>query len=132
MAWHYLIAGCIALVLFVLLDAAWIGVVALPMFRTALGEALLFRPVPSALFYLVYIAGILGLVVAPTLAHRCWTGALWRGALFGLCAYGTYDLTNLGTLRFWSVRLAALDMGWGVVATAIVSTLAVLAAGYRG
>jgi uncharacterized membrane protein len=126
-----LIAGSVSLVLFILLDAAWITVVALPMFRTALGDALLFRPVPAVLFYVVHIVGILGLVVAPTLSQRDWTGALWRGALLGICAYGTYDLTNLATLKVWSVRMAALDIAWGVTATALVSTIAVLVAGNR-
>ena len=35
-------------------------------------------------------------------------GALWRGALFGLIAYATYDLTNLSTLAVpWSCAAAA-------------------------
>jgi uncharacterized membrane protein len=46
------------------------------------------------------------------------------GALFGLVAYRTYDLTNQATLRDWPVWLTVLDMGWGTVLTAVAATLA--------
>ena len=40
--------------------------------------------------------------VLPGLAEGGWTKALLWGGLFGLFAYGTYDLTNLATLKNWS------------------------------
>jgi uncharacterized membrane protein len=50
--------------------------------------------------------------------------ALWRAALFGLVAYGAYDLTNLATLRQWSVKLALVDMAWGTLASALAGVVA--------
>ena len=56
-------------------------------------------------------------------AAGTWTSALLYGALFGLCVYAAYDLTNLATLRGWSMALSAVDLLWGAVVTA-ASTLA--------
>ena len=44
--------------------------------------------------------------------------AVARSALLGLVAYGTYDLTNLATLKGWSVRMALADTAWGCFASA--------------
>ncbi len=52
----------------------------------------------AALFYLVYGVGLVSFVVLP--APRV-LDAMARGALFGLVAYATYDLTNQATLRDW-------------------------------
>ena len=40
--------------------------------------------------------------------------SLWMGALFGLVAYGTYDLTNLATVKEWPLIVSLVDMGWGM------------------
>ncbi|WP_251140769.1 DUF2177 family protein [Rhodoferax sp. U11-2br] len=37
------------------------------------------------------------------------------GALFGFCAYATYDLRNLATLNNWPVKLTLIDLCWGSV-----------------
>ena len=115
------------LVLLLAMDAAWLGLAALPMFRAALGQDLLtFRPVPGVLFYLLYTAGVL-VFVLPAGQPGGWTMTLLYGALFGLFAYGTYDLTNYATLKPWTLQLAATDMVWGMVLTAVASTLGMLA-----
>jgi uncharacterized membrane protein len=41
--------------------------------------------------------------------------ACFRGFLLGLLAYGTYDLTNLATLKNFPTDLAAIDALWGGV-----------------
>ncbi len=43
------------------------------------------------------------------------------GALFGLFAYATYDLTNLAVVRDWPVTLSFVDMAWGTFASAVAS-----------
>ena len=115
------------LVLLLAFDAAWLGLAALPMFRATLGQALLtFRPVPGILFYLVYTAGVT-VFVTPAGQAGGWTMTLLYGALLGLVAYGTYDLTNYATLKPWTLQLAATDIVWGMVLTAVASTLGMLA-----
>ena len=45
--------------------------------------------------------------------------------LFGLVAYGTYDLTNLATIKGWSLKVTIIDLFWGGILTAVVSSLTV-------
>jgi uncharacterized membrane protein len=47
--------------------------------------------------------------------------ALMLGAILGLIAYGTYDLTNLSTLRTWTLKVTVLVLGWGAVVTALAA-----------
>jgi uncharacterized membrane protein len=44
-----------------------------------------------------------------------------KGALLGLFAYGTYDLTNQATLRNWTTALTAADMAWGTIVSGIAA-----------
>lgn len=81
----------------------------------------------AGLFYLLFVAGIVLLVVQPAASNGGWTAALWMGAVLGLVAYGTYDITNLSTLRGWSLTIAAVDLAWGVVVTAVASIAGYLA-----
>ena len=51
------------------------------------------------------------------------TRAAGRGALLGLVAYATYDLTNQATLAIWSPRVTAFDLAWGTTLTALASLI---------
>jgi uncharacterized membrane protein len=57
--------------------------------------------------------------------------AAWRGALLGLLAYGTCDLTDMATLRHWGVTLAMADIAWGRFASALAATAAYHAMQWR-
>ncbi|MGO8654949.1 DUF2177 family protein, partial [Rhizobium ruizarguesonis] len=39
----------------------------------------------------------------------------------GLAAYGTYDITNLATLRNWPLAMSLVDMAWGTLLTALTA-----------
>jgi uncharacterized membrane protein len=41
------------------------------------------------------------------------------GALLGFVAYGTYDLTNLSTIKGFTPTVAAVDMAWGTFLTGV-------------
>ncbi len=122
----YGLIGVCTLVIFLAMDSLWIGFVALPSYRATFGDMLQFRAVPSVVFYLLYLVGILFFVVRPALQGGGWTTALATGALFGFIAYGTYDLTNYATLRPWSLGLTASDMVWGAVVTGVASALGIV------
>jgi uncharacterized membrane protein len=79
-------------------------------------------------FYLLYALGVVALAVRPGQAPRAWRGATLRGALFGLVAYGTYDLTNQATLPHWPWSLTVVDMAWGCVLTGWAATIGAAAA----
>jgi uncharacterized membrane protein len=38
--------------------------------------------------------------------------------LFGLFAYGTYNITNLAVMRDWSLSLTLIDIAWGMFVSA--------------
>ncbi|MBY0452666.1 MAG: DUF2177 family protein, partial [Bdellovibrionaceae bacterium] len=44
-----------------------------------------------------------------------------RGALFGLLTYGLYDMTNVSTLKDFTVKIAFIDMAWGAMVCGLVS-----------
>jgi uncharacterized membrane protein len=120
-----LIAYLATLVAFLLLDGIWLGVRMAPTYRELLGSLMLEKPllVPAAVFYCLYVVGCVQFVVLPALS---WQRAAKLGALLGLVAYGTYDLTNWATLRGWSVLVSLMDWAWGTFATAVACSVGFL------
>ena len=106
------------------LDFAWLTTAVPRLYRPLLGSLLAPQPRMAAavLFYLLYGAGVVVLAVLP--AHGQWRAAAGYGAILGLIAYGTYDLTNQATLRDWPVTITLVDMAWGTVLTAVAATTA--------
>lgn len=121
----YVVAYIATAVVFLGLDAIWLSRIALGMYRAELGNLLLDKPnLPVAgAFYLLYVAGVVILAIVPALAEGGWIKALLMGAVLGLVAYGTYDITNLSTLKGWSTRLALIDIAWGTALTAVSATI---------
>jgi uncharacterized membrane protein len=120
----YVAAG----VTFGILDALWLRWAAPNLYRPLIGELLApsFRVAPAAVFYVLYIAGMVWFAVRPGLALGVPHGVL-NGALFGAICYATYDLTNQATLKVWSTQMTLIDITWGAAATALASGVAVLA-----
>lgn len=113
----------IALPVFFAIDMVWLGLVAKGFYRRQLG-ALMRTDVNWAaaiVFYLLFILGLVVFVVAPAVDAGSWTEAVWRGALFGLVTYATYDLTNLATLRDWPLPMTLVDLAWGAVLASSVA-----------
>ena len=113
----YAIAYAATAFVFLAIDYVWLAFVAKDFYARSIGH--LMRDAPdfgaAAVFYLFYVAGVVFFAVLPA---ESWKGALLRGALLGLLAYGTYDMTNLATLKGWPWRMAAVDMAWGAFLTA--------------
>ncbi len=126
-----LIAYVATLLTFLLLDGLWLGVLMAPTYRELLGSLMLEKPllVPAAVFYCLYVFGCVAFVVLPALT---WQRAVRMGALLGLVAYGTYDLTNWATLRGWSMQVTLMDWAWGTFATALACTVGFVVAGRFG
>jgi len=105
------------------IDMLWIGVLAKDFYRNNLGH--LFREninwIAALIFYFLYIIGILIFATLPALEKQSIGRAVLLGALFGFFAYATYDLTNLATLKDWPLKVAVVDMIWGMVLTGSVA-----------
>lgn len=106
-----------------LLDWIWLGFVAKKLYYSEIGKLLLDKPfMPAALlFYVLYVIGIVVFAVSPAIEKSSWQYALGYGALFGLLAYATYDLTNWATLKGWSPKIVVIDMVWGAFLTGSVA-----------
>lgn len=107
------------------LDFVWLAFVAKTFYRSQIGSLLLEKPNMAAavLFYVVYVVGVVMFVVSPALKKGSWAHAVLYGAVFGFVAYATYDLTNLSTLKGFTAKLVAVDLAWGTLLTAVVSSV---------
>ena len=90
---------------FAAVDYVWLSQIGPKVYHPILDEVL--RPandpvnLPAAIvFYLAYIAGILG----------------------AMC-YATYDLTNQATLKVWATQISIADILWGTFVTAAGATI---------
>jgi len=115
----------IAFVTFFLIDIVWLVVVARKLYQKELGYIMSEKPnwIVAALFYLIFIAGLVFFVINPALEKNSWTYALLVGMLFGLITYSTYDLTNLATLKDWPIKITIIDLIWGTSLGGLVSTI---------
>ncbi len=118
---HYLTAAAI----FVAIDAVWLTVVAGKFYKKELGELLVPKPnlKPAAVFYALYIIGMVVFAINPALSQDSLSFVVGHAALFGLCMYATYDLTNHSTLKNWPAKITYVDLAWGTTITTLVSTL---------
>ncbi len=128
----YLIAYAAAGVAFLIIDGLWLGLIAKNFYANNLGELLRknFLILPGAVFYLVYTAGLVFLAVRPMQPELSLANVALYGAIVGLLSYGTYDMTNLSTLRDWPVVVSVVDLIWGTVLSASVATMSALCVRY--
>ena len=119
-----------AAVAFCLADLLWLGFIAKDFIQSQVGALLRTPPgwTAAAIFYAMYLGGVVFFAVRPALAEGSLGTAALHGALFGFFCYATYDLTNLATLRGWTLPMALADIGWGTAVTAWAATAGFLGA----
>jgi uncharacterized membrane protein len=112
-------------VIFLGIDYLGLSYLIKPTFEKDIGPLLLdeLRVVPAFVFYAFYIAVLLWFVSLPALAEN--KSLLWvfgSAALMGAFGYGTYEFTNLATLKDWTWTMVATDFTWGICLTAVAAT----------
>ena len=107
------------------MDMTWLLVIAKDLYAKHLGYLMSKTPnlVAAGIFYLLYVAGLVVFVLEPAIKNNSLVEALWRGALFGLIAYATYDLTNLATIKDWPLLITVIDLIWGAVLSGSVAVV---------
>jgi len=107
----------LVLTVFLLLDALWLGLVAPGFYRSQIGFLLREEPnwYAAGVFYLLFIVGLTVFVVTPTIRRDSLANGFFKGTLFGIVTYGTYDLTNLATIKGWPLTVTLVDLAWGAV-----------------
>ena len=115
----------VALGVFLAMDMTWLLVIAKDLYAKHLGYLMSKTPnlVAAGIFYLLYVAGLVVFVLEPAIKNNSLVEALWRGALFGLIAYATYDLTNLATIKDWPLLITVIDLIWGAVLSGSVAVV---------
>ena len=115
----------IALPVFIVIDMIWLGLVARSFYRSQIGFMMKsdINWIAAITFYLLFVGGLVVFVIAPAIEKNSWRHALLFGALFGVITYATYDLTNLATLKDWPILITIVDLVWGAVLAASVSTV---------
>jgi uncharacterized membrane protein len=119
----FLMTFFIALPIFLVIDAIWLSTIGRSFYVPELGAILRPRPVwaAAALFYAVFVVGLILFVINPAVAAGSVGQAILMGAAFGFVAYATYDLTSYATIQNYPLSVAIVDMIWGSVLAALVS-----------
>jgi len=112
----------LGLLVFVVMDAVWLGFVANGFYKRELGPLLRQhadgsldpRILPAALLYALLVLGIALFALPRARVGAVGEAALWS-AVFGVIAYSVYDLTNYSTMQGFPLKVAVIDMVWGGV-----------------
>ena len=119
---HTLKFAALGAVVFMALDAVWLGLLMKSFYREQLAPIVRLRDGgiapdwPAALVVYALLGSGIALFVIPRASTA--SAAAAYGALFGLVVYGVYDFTNFSTLRQWPFALTLVDMAWGAMASA--------------
>jgi uncharacterized membrane protein len=118
----------IALVVLLVLDGLWLGLVMKDFYRRSLAP--IARMADGGLdpiwpiAALVYPVIALGLAVFVLSRSTSPANAAMLGALFGMISFSVYDLTNHATLRDWPAAMTVIDIAWGGISCGLASFVA--------
>jgi uncharacterized membrane protein len=108
-------------IVYVGLDALWLGVLARGFYQRHLGPIM--KPhatwAPAIVFYLVYVVALIVFVVGPALERGSLVRAIGLGAFLGFVVYAAYDFTSLTVIRGFPVVAGLVDQAWGTARAAI-------------
>jgi uncharacterized membrane protein len=118
----------IAFVIFLAIDAIWLGLVAPKFYKSQIGHLMAEKPnfIAAGVFYLLFIVGLVYFAIMPAVDAGSIGKALLAGALFGFMTYATYDLTNLATLKDWPITVTIVDLIWGTFLSTSITLLTYL------
>lgn len=83
--------------------------------------------VPAAILVYLFIPfGLTYLVISKNLGLHPNSKIILDAFIYGVCSYSVYDLTNLATLKGWSVPMVITDIIWGGVLCSLVTFFTLL------
>ena len=109
--------------IFLIIDIIWLSFAVKSFYKPNIGHLLLDRPVmwAAAMFYIIYVLGLALVIIEPSLSSEKTFKFIVQAFMFGFVAYGTYNLTNMATVKGWSPIVVFVDMFWGGTLTAFSS-----------
>ena len=127
----FVLSAVFVLVAMLACDAAWLSLTMQPLYAPQMRDLLSpnVNLGAAAAFYVLYAVALSYLVIRPVASVKPlnWTALVMRAGVFGLAAYGTYDLTGLSVIRGWPAGLSLIDLAWGAAISIISATVAVVA-----
>lgn len=120
----YLFLYLLTFAIFLAIDFVWLNFIAKNLYAQKIGHLLADNPnlVPALIFYLLFIIGVIIFAVLPGYESKSLLKVVLLGALFGCLTYSTYDLTNLATLKDWSLSVTIIDIIWGTAISTVTAT----------
>ena len=119
-----ILATFIASIIFLIIDVIWLSFATKSFYRPYLGDLIAEKPVmwAAVLFYVLDVFGMAIVVIQPCIDTGGLMKTIYTGFIFGLVAYGTYNLTNMAVINGWSPTVTFVDMFWGGSLTAFSAT----------
>ena len=113
----YLPAYIATVVFMFIVDLIWLSQLAQSLYQAGIGHLMAAEPKLgfAAIFYLVFVFGLMWFAVRPNALAKGVRSAWIAGATFGFFVYASYDLTNLALLKDWPLKLSIIDMIWGTL-----------------
>ena len=122
---NYIKMYIVTLIIFFAIDIIWLGFIAKDIYKEHLGFIMGEKTnwIAAIVFYMVYIIGLIFFALNPALAKDSLLYAALVGGFFGLITYGTYDMTNLATLKDWPIFVTVVDIIWGTALCSATSSI---------
>lgn len=126
MSHNVFVVYLLTLIIFLAIDSLWLGLISPKLYKHYLKPVMADKPnfIAAAIFYLIFIVGLLFFVIYPEKNHSSGQIILY-GSMFGLVTYATFDLTNQAVLKKWSTVITLIDIVWGMFIS--VSTSLIIA-----
>jgi len=124
--YKYLPAYICTIIFMFIVDLIWLSQLAQPLYQAGIGHLMATEPKLgfAALFYLVFVFGLMWFAVRPNVQTKGVKSCFIAGAMFGFFIYASYDLTNLALLKDWPLKLSIIDMTWGTLLTGSCAAVA--------
>jgi uncharacterized membrane protein len=116
---------------FLAIDFFWLGFLMSKFYKTELGT--LSRGASgsyqtvwwaAAIVYICIPLGIILFVLPRVSVSSIFPSAPLWGAVYGFILYAVYDMTNYALVDKWPLRMAMVDICWGIFICGTVSTVA--------
>jgi len=122
----YFLVFVISGAVFLAFDLLWLGVIARDFYRKQLKKIRADRPsLPySAVFYAVFLIGMMFFALVPAINEGSLGIAMGRGAAYGFFTYATWGLTNAAVVKGWPNKLVSIDLAWGTFLSFVTATAA--------
>ncbi len=118
-----LVSTFVTALIFLIIDIIWLSFAVKYFYRPNIGHLLAEKPImwAAAFFYIIYVFGLSVVIIEPSINNQNTLKFLFQAFMFGFVAYGTYNLTNMATIKGWSTNVVFVDMFWGGLLTTFSS-----------